>query len=502
MYIYCMMKKKKLAAADREFLSLVARAVLTNPFTPERLELDSRIAGRQVHRGIPEQERIRMFTPAIEQRLAELERRGLGRVTSLDGEDRRLLEYAWLFSVFHRHVERLDQLIANQLQQGDEPVEVTFAGELLDDLARRGFARDQTLRFLALFYQIRRAYYFIARGLVGPSDCMRRLRRSLWNSVFTHDVALYDRFLWDRMEDFSTLILGETGTGKGAAAAAIGRSGCIPFDLRKNRFTESFTATFLDINLSQFQENLIESELFGHRKGAFTGAVDTHQGIFARVSPNGALFLDEIGEVSTPVQIKLLQVLQDRTFSPVGSHQRLRFSGRVIAATNVPLETLRSGNRFRDDFFYRLSSDVITVPPLRQRIAESPEELEALTSLLVARITGSPAPEVVEMVREALAKSLPGGYAWPGNVRELEQAIRRVLLTGTYSGDHCVAPDSLDDLAQALERGDLDARGLMGRYAAMLHQRLGSYEAVARTLAVDRRTAKRYVDSCDSEGNE
>ena len=117
------------------------------------------------------------------------------------------------------------------------------------------------------------------------------------------------------------MLLGETGTGKGTAAAAIGRSGYIPFDERQGRFAESFMRGFIALNLSQFPETLIESELFGHRKGAFTGAVEAHQGVLARCSPYGAIFLDEIGDVPVPVQIKLLQVLQERTFCPVGSHE-------------------------------------------------------------------------------------------------------------------------------------------------------------------------------------
>jgi len=490
-----MAKTHRLSTADREFFTIVARAVLTNPFTAERFELDSRIAGKTVRPEMSEPERIRLFGPRVVERLERLEGKGLGKVTCFSGDDRRLVEYAWLFHIFHRYVEPFDGLINEQLEQGDEPVAVPFADDLLGELAGRGFPRQENLRFLALFFQFRRAYFFIAHGLVGPSDSMRQLRRSLWNSVFTHDVALYERFLWDRMEDFSTLILGETGTGKGAAAAAVGRSGCIPFDTRKGRFSESFTRSFLSINLSQFQENLIESELFGHRKGSFTGAVDHHDGIFSRVSPHGSLFLDEIGEVSTPVQIKLLQVLQERTFSPVGSRQVRRFSGRVIGATNMPLETLRGSGRFRDDFFYRLSSDVITVPPLRQRIAETSGELDELTALLVQRITGAATTEVMEMVRTSLAESLPPDYPWPGNVRELEQAVRRILLTGRYGGDLVPVGNELGELVAGVESGSLDARSLMGRYAALLHQRLGSYEAVARQLGVDRRTAKRYVDS-------
>jgi len=191
-----------------------------------------------------------------------------------------------------------------------------------------------------------------------------------------------------RMEDFSTLLLGETGTGKGTAAAAIGRSGFIPFDRKTETFVESFKQSFVSINLSQFSETLIESELFGHKKGSFTGAVGDYKGVFDQCSPYGAILLDEIGEVPKQIQIKLLQILQERVYSPVGSHEKHRFQGRVIAATNRSMKKIRKEGIMRDDFFYRLCSDVITVPPLRQRIQEDPGELHALIARLIERMTG------------------------------------------------------------------------------------------------------------------
>ncbi|WP_413923320.1 sigma 54-interacting transcriptional regulator [Candidatus Accumulibacter phosphatis] len=115
--------------------------------------------------------------------------------------------------------------------------------------------------------------------------------------------------------------MGETGTGKGQAAAAIGRSGHIPYLWHQRRFAANFAESFIAINLSQFPETLIESELFGHRKGAFTGAIEHHDGVLMRSSAYGTRPLDEIGEVSIPIQIKLLQVLQEGSFTPIGSHQ-------------------------------------------------------------------------------------------------------------------------------------------------------------------------------------
>jgi DNA-binding NtrC family response regulator len=415
-------------------------------------------------------------------------------VSAYRGDDRELMRLAFLFEVYHQVFERLDECIEAQVKAGDTPVPVPFARDALALLAARGFSSEEARRFFGIFFQIRRAFHFIAEGLIGESDCMKAFRRHLWDNVFTYDIRWYDRYLWSRLEDFSTLLLGETGTGKGTAAAAIGRSAFIPFDEQKDRFAESFTRSFVSLNLSQYPESLMESELFGHRKGAFTGAVEAHEGVFTRCSAHGAIFLDEIGDVSVPVQIKLLQVLQERTFSPVGSHEKRRFRGRVIAATNQPLDALRERKVFRDDFFYRLCSDVITVPPLRQRLQEIPAELDLLVRHLVARMAGEAASELVALVLEVLSGSVGRSYAWPGNVRELEQAVRRILLTRRYEGDtRAVGPDLRSRLRTGLEEGTLDAEALLAGYCGLLYQRHSTIEEVARRTNLDRRTVKRYL---------
>lgn len=487
-----MAELKSLSDADRNFLQFLAEAASTNPFSDAYIDLTLKIAGCDA--SVPPVEQLKLILARVSQQVQKLEGAGRANVRQFDGPDRELLRHAFLFDIYHRFMAAYDQLIADQIAAGEQSVAVPFAADALRLLARRGFSAEEARRYFAIFYQIRRAYFFIDRGLVGCSDCMKELRRHLWNNVFTHDIRVYERYLWNRMEDFSTMLLGETGTGKGTAAAAIGRSGFIPFDEKKGCFTESFTSSFTPMNLSQFPEALIESELFGHKKGAFTGAVEAHEGIFARCSPYGAIFLDEIGDAGVPVQIKLLHVLQERTFSPVGSHEKLRFRGRVIAATNKPLDQLRGGGQFRDDFFYRLCSDVITVPPLQQRIAEEPAELDELIALIVERLTGEVSPEIVGMVRSVLNASLGKNYAWPGNVRELEQAVRRILLTRHYEGDRkAIGPDLRARLQAGIEDGSLDADALLAGYCALLHERHGTYEEVARHTNLDRRTAKAYV---------
>ncbi len=491
-----MVNHAKLDKTSRDFFELVVQAVFLNPFSDERARVDALIAGDDSAAKEASSERVRRLLPRVIEHVERLRAQGIHRIDVFPEAEQELVKYAFLFDLFHRLIDDFDALIEAQRAKGATPLPVPFAKDALAEIESRGLPHDEALRYFALFYQLRRAFYFIEKRLIGCSPSMKGLRRALWNNVFTHDIRLYNRYLWDRMEDFATLLLGETGTGKGAGAAAIGQSGFIPFNERTGAFEASFTRNFVPINLSQYPESLIESELFGHRKGAFTGAVDDHDGVFARCSRYGSLFLDEIGEVSIPVQIKLLQVIQDRTFSPVGSHDPKRFEGRVIAATNRSIDKLRAEGKFRDDFFYRLCSDIIVFPTLRQRIAEDPHELDDLIAAVVQRMVGQPSPELVKMVRATLGKALPANYPWPGNVRELEQAVRRILLTQSYQGDlRAVAQDATAALLQEIEAGAIDAQDLLCRYCAMLYQRHGTYEEVARRTKLDRRTAKKYVQS-------
>jgi hypothetical protein len=492
-------KAIRLTAPDRAFFATIARIGFMNPFERERATLIHQLVPSVGIDRFPSE--WRALGSVVATRLSRIDPEGRLRADQFGDEDRPLFETVSLFVAYHSFIEELDRLIERQ-SSTPAPLAVAFASELVGMLARRGMPEAMATRYLGFFYQLRRAFYFIVHGLTGDCPSMLAFRRALWNSTFTHDLHNYNERLWNRMEDFSTMILGETGTGKGSAAAAIGRSAFIPFDATRGRFAASFTETFIALNLSQFPETLIESELFGHRKGAFTGAIDDHEGVLERTSEHGALFLDEIGEVSVPVQIKLLQVLQERKFVPLGSHATKRFKGRVIAATNRPLEELRA-TRMRDDFFYRLCSDVIVVPPLRLRIAESAAELERLVALLVQRMTGEPSATLADRTLTTLARALPAGYAWPGNVRELEQAVRRILLTGRYESASLPLPDTTIDpeaLTDAVRHGALTADELVARYCRMLYARHPNYTHIANQTGLDRRTVRKHIAAAGGRG--
>ena len=341
-------------------------------------------------------------------------------------------------------------------------------------------------------FQIRRAYSYTFRQIYGESRPAARLRATVWQSIFTHDTDRYRRALYTRMGDITTLILGESGTGKELVARAIGLSRYVPFDEKSSSFAADCAASFHPVNLSALSANLIESELFGHRRGAFTGAFADHAGWLETCADCGSVFLDEIAELDPPLQVKLLRVLQSRRFQRVGETREREFTGKIIAATNRDLAEERAAGRFRPDLYYRLCADVIRTPTLREQLSDSPDDLTRLVDVLCGRIVGE--TEAVGLRREVLSwieKELGASYAWPGNVRELEQCVRNVLVRGVY---HPEPVRASGDLGSQLERGELSADELLRRYCTIVYAQTGSYEEAARRLGIDRRTVKAKVD--------
>lgn len=489
---------KTLSTESKQFFSLLAELTFLNPFDFEPCQLESLldINSRGIIKGVDgtgtlhKQHLYGAVLPELTKRLKQLKEQGIARLSDIVEADRELFEYAILFLIYHQSTENFDKHIQQQVASPDKIIKAPFVKHIINELTAYGFELPKAYNYLALFFQFRRAYYFIDHELVGNALCMKHLRRSLWNNIFTADVRLYNDHLWDKMEDFSTLLLGETGTGKGSAATAIGRAGLIPFDTKQGQFNENFMQAFIPINLLEYSDTLIESELFGHRKGAFTGAIDNHKGLFERCSRRGSLLLDEIGDIPITLQTKLLNVLQQRSFSPVGGHDRKRFNGRVIAATSRDLETLRQRGQFRDDLYYRLSSDVIVMPSLHKRIGESSNELELLVSSLIQRMTHESKPSLVDKVVSILNRQLPKGYHWPGNVRELEQAVRHIILNNQYTPAQVL---SSSNEPQSLLDKKISAQALTAHYCQRLYRELGTFEQVAKITHLDRRTVKKYI---------
>jgi transcriptional regulator of acetoin/glycerol metabolism len=409
----------------------------------------------------------------------------------------RLYEDVALFLLYHRYDEPMMALIEPPPDQrprraGDLYARfASDAAQFLEAPGVRTLEREPASHLFACFFQIRRAFHHIASQIVGGSPAARGLRAAVWESVFTHDLARYRRALYQRMGDITTLISGPSGTGKELVARAVGLSRYIPFDAKSQTFSQDPAESFHALSLSALSPTLIESELFGHRRGSFTGAIDDRAGWLEVCRPLGTVFLDEIGEIDPAVQVKLLRVLQTRTFVRLGDTRPQQFLGKIIAATNRDLgDEMRAGG-FRQDFYYRLCADMVRTPSLREMLDGSAGELHELVLFIAARVAGDEAPALASEVERWIERELGADYPWPGNFRELEQCVRNVLVRGAYRPPR---RESSQTLAEQMQRGALTAEQLLRRYCTMLYQRTGSYEETARRLAIDRRTVKAKVE--------
>jgi transcriptional regulator with PAS, ATPase and Fis domain len=283
----------------------------------------------------------------------------------------------------------------------------------------------------------------------------------------------------------TVLITGETGTGKELIARAI------------HGFSDRAANHFVAVNCSALAEGVLESELFGHVKGAFTGAAGARPGLF-READRGTIFLDEVGDISPGLQSRLLRVLQEHEIQPVGADSPVRVDVRVLAATHQNLEALVEQGRFRSDLFYRLNVVTVELPPLRERL----QDLPLLVHHFLRQLATSHSRDPVALDPEAEALLL--AYSWPGNVRELQNVLERALVLAAQG---VIGPEHLpEDLRRWLVPATEAAPARHGsppllplaeiekrHVLSVLHAVNGNREKAARILSISRRTLVRML---------
>ena len=309
--------------------------------------------------------------------------------------------------------ENYDEIIAQVNQLSPNVAVILFQKERVDDRYPATLQKsavtflDQPLKYKQLVTALEKAKVFresqgtaarqgeieLFRSLVGNSRSIKEVRKLI------EQVAV---------SDANVLILGESGTGKEVVARNLHY-----YSARRDK-------PFVPINCGAIPADLLESELFGHEKGAFTGAISTRQGRF-ELAEGGTLFLDEIGDMSLHMQVKLLRVLQERTFERVGSNKSITSNVRIVAATHRDLEQAIKDGKFREDLFYRLNVFPIEMPPLRERL----DDIPLLLTELIARLEneGRGTVRITQPAMMALCQ-----YDWPGNVRELANLVERLVI--------------------------------------------------------------------------
>jgi len=352
--------------------------------------------------------------------------------------------------------------------------------------------RQGAFHYLTKPFAVEELSLFLGRALddVRVRREARSLRAALretagLGTLVAASVAMREVFdLAARVADAATpvLIVGETGTGKSALARAI------------HATSVRASGAFVAVNCAALPETLLESELFGHVKGAFTGATSARGGLFAEAD-GGTLLLDEVGEMSTALQAKLLHVIESRAVRAVGAAKERQVDTRILAATHRDLhERVRSG-AFREDLLYRLDVVTIQVPPLRHRREDVPLLVERMLADAKAK---HPRSVVERLGPDAMQKLID--HAWPGNVRELAHAIERVVLLGrdveAGAGDlpPSVTTGPPPEMPDVLEGGVLPIREVQRRYAAWALEKLGGRKArTAEALGVDVKTLSKWL---------
>ncbi|KON81615.1 sigma-54 dependent transcriptional regulator [Azoarcus sp. PA01] len=299
----------------------------------------------------------------------------------------------------------------------------------------------------------------VSNGLVGRSDVMQQLREVLRRVAQTPSTVL---------------LLGESGTGKEVAARAL------------HEMSPRARRPFVPVNCAAIASELIESELFGHIRGAFTGATESRNGLF-HYAHGGTLFLDEIGELPLALQTRLLRVLEERRLRPVGSEREVPVDVRIVAASNRDLAGEVAAGRFREDLYFRLAVVDILIPPLRERAEDIPDLLHHFMNLLTMQLA---VPGLA--IPDALLARLTH-YRWPGNVRELRNFVERSLILGEFPPE---APNLRGDalpIGAELSLGEVEKRHIL----RMLEACGGNKSEAARRLGVSRKTLERKCAEWD-----
>ena len=429
---------------DKHLLRAISRLANCNPFSPSRFKIEKEILGldcepqdavawnrKQQTDNQLQQETDRpnvVRLTIIAARLVDLVKANKENGNGISKELRQEYWDVATYLLLYRHITKLPAREIWVDNKKNQKRLATAWDEFRTDYQTifdvdGGYPLDlePAAHLFACLIQVHRAFFNIFDFILGESLPIAKLRGKVWESIFTCDIRRYHRSLFSRMRDLSTLVTGPSGTGKELVARAIGLSQYVPFNPVASNFVVDPDHAFLPLNLSALSPTLIESELFGHHRGAFTGAVTDRVGWLEACSEHGAVFLDEIGELDLSLQVKLLRVVQERVYCRLGEVKLRQFKGKIIAATNRDIFDEIEAGRFREDFYFRLCTDRIQTPSLRVQLENRPSDLQWLVTSITTRQLGDNDGELASEIVDWIEKSLGKDYPWKGNIRELEQ---------------------------------------------------------------------------------
>jgi transcriptional regulator with AAA-type ATPase domain len=516
------------------FLEPVSRLYTTSPFDPawEELERTAMRIGSGLHPGLRSAEPSSAPGPVGEHgerrssggELTENLRRmseAIGTAVAatagaleqgVGGTDHELTVYrgAALYRLFDEYGAELQRLID---EDGvDVPFHDAFLARYRSLFRHRGMGLSvpEPSHLLALFYQARRAWYFASTKILGGSKSARAARLAIWRANLARDACAYAGGLYRVMDEIPVLITGETGTGKELAAECVAWSRYIPFDAGARRFVRRPREDYHRRNFCEVPDELVESALFGHKRGSFTGATADSPGFFGLPRANGSLLLDEVGEIPRHVQAKLLRPIQNREYTPVGDNHPREIQGRLMFATHRDLEIMCREDTFRPDLLERMNGAHVHMPSLGQILAEAPGELRTYVRAFVGKRIDP--PEQAEAWTETVVASIHAQrphHPWRRNLRELQHYTERCLLgdadplapapaTTTPASPPAATttpPPSSEILGRRAKAGEVTLDEVARAYVTCMYALTGENASeTARRAKIDRKKVSRLLD--------
>jgi DNA-binding NtrC family response regulator len=489
----------------------------TNPFTPIWAERErALVPASYLHADRTPDDAIALISVHIQRDVgAAAARLGDGRLGS--AEEMAVYRGAAIYALWDRYRAEIQVIIDK------DGVDVPFMDAFVADYQRLHLDVP-VLRvpppglLLAVMYQSRRNVFHIARKIRGRSEIAGAARAAIYRANMGSDSCTYVGGLYRTMAQVPVLITGETGTGKDLAAQCVGLGRYIPLDEKERRFVMKHGAGMHARNLCEVPRDLIGSELFGHKRGSFTGAVADKSGLFSLPEAHGTLFLDEAGELPLEVQAQLLRPLENREIMPIGETSPRPIQGRHLFATHQDLEARHRAGTFREDLLERMNGVRIHMPTLREMLAEDPNELwRYVHGFLADKLDDAGQRQtwtqrVVDYVRSEL-----DGHAWTRNVRELKHFTERYLILGgempkptvirlpakpagnaapeARGAPESVAAPSSGFLGPMAKVGEISAKELEIIYVTEVYLATGQNLAeTARRTRLHRRTVRALID--------
>jgi DNA-binding NtrC family response regulator len=504
------------------FAEPISLLYTTNPFEPLWEERQQAALGDRYRPGDDAGNRARITAQLAP--IVAVTAQQLADGVTATAEELALYQGLVLYTLWDDYGPRFQRLIDKK------EVEVPFWDEFAERhhgyLRYPGLSAPEPGHLLSLLYEAYRTWHFVRSLILGSSPLAAATRASLFRASMTGNLCIYADGLYSRMHEIPVLITGETGTGKDLAARCVGWSRYIPFDAEKRRFATTYDGDFHARSICEMAGSVLESELFGHKRGSFTGATADKIGCLALPQRYGTLFLDEIGELPLDVQAKLLRPFENREIVPVGETRPRPIPGQLVFATNQDLEAMCLAGTFRRDLYERMKAVRIHMPPLHAMLAQAPGDLRIYVRASVAAKIDSPAR--VEALTDRVVASIHAGHpdpGWSGNLRALKHYTEYYIVTdGHVSGPAAPAaasPPAAPIPAAAAsppppadprtpESTCLPSSGILGPKAkagevsfveatralvTWTHVLTGQNTAeTARLMEVDRRTVTRWLD--------